>query len=94
MRAVVLASLVAFFATPTNAAMFCSEPSEPYCLDTLSNSDDEWAFNSCRSEVESFVDDTNRYTQCLADERNEAVKKANDAVERFNCKARRQGFCP
>jgi hypothetical protein len=75
---------------PTNAH-YCSEPTKPYCLDLDFQSDGD--FDNCRFEVESFVRSTSAYAQCLDDARNDAVRKANRAVEQFNCKARRESFC-
>lgn len=72
-------------------AHYCSEPIRPYCLDLDFQSEND--FDTCRFEVESFVRSTRAYTQCLDDARNDVVRKANRAVEQFNCKARRERFC-
>jgi len=76
------------------AIMFCSEPSKPYCLDAYGTFDDQWSFDQCRDEVQSFVDSVNRYVDCLGDEQREKTNDANEAVERFNCRASGNDFCP
>lgn len=72
-------------------AHYCSEPSKPFCLDMGFNSESD--FDMCRYEVESFVRSTNEYVRCLNEAGEDAIRKANRAVEQFNCKARRQSFC-
>ena len=86
--------LMAWDASPAKALTFCSRPRTPYCVDSFSTFDDEFAFQSCRTEVESFVRDTKRYAECLDEERADAARDANKAVKQFNCKARRETFCP
>jgi hypothetical protein len=93
--AVALAGLLGIVTThQVDAAMFCSEPSKPYCLDSFGDFSDQWEFEKCRSEVEGFVQKSKRYAECLSEARSDAVEKANTVVERFNCKARRERFCP
>ena len=93
----------------------CSEPSEPSCLMFNTGFEDEWAFNNCKSEVESYISNVEMYRSCLDDEANEkiseiqrlkgeindvreeqssAVAKANTVIERFNCYARGESYCP
>jgi hypothetical protein len=73
--------------------LFWTEPQEPYCIDSYGTFEDEWAFNSCRREVDSYVDEINRYVDCLNREQDEAIRKANEVIERFNCKANGGSFC-
>lgn len=90
--AVILAALLA--ATPASAQMFCSPPPQPYCIDTLGFSRDEFAFQSCRMDVERFQRQVREFVQCLDDERERAIRDLNRAIERFNCHARGESFCP
>lgn len=77
---------------------YCSEPSEPSCLSMLGLSPDEFAFDLCRSEVEAYIQSVKRYTECLIDEvqteTEEQNRKVNNAIERFNCYASGNDFCP
>ena len=88
-----LIAFAMFGAVPAFATMFCSEPSEPYCVDGNGYFDDESQFNSCKSEVEDYLSDVKTYTQCLTDESNDAVRKSNDIVEKFNCRAAGKSYC-
>lgn len=74
-------------------AYFCSEPSEPYCVDGSGYFDDQYEFDRCKSEVESYVSDVETYSQCLATQRNQAIEKANEVVEKFNCRAEGRSYC-
>lgn len=79
-------------ASPALAA-YCSEPSEPYCLDILDDASDRSDIESCRWEVESFVSDSQEYVRCLKQAADEAVEKSNDSITKYNCRARRESFC-
>jgi hypothetical protein len=84
-----LASLVPL---PASAFAFCSEPSEPSCVDGSGYFDDQDEFERCKSEVESYISDK-EYAECLANERNEAIDAANRIVEKFNCRAEGRSIC-
>ena len=64
---------------------YCDEPNPPWCLNNSLS--DRSSFNQCRSEVDSYVDRVNNYVDCLRDAQRSAIKRANDVVRRFNCKA-------
>jgi hypothetical protein len=97
----VLVAAIALAATAvvaTEAAGFglgsqpsCYEPDVPRCLGQ--SLDSEWAFNSCRSAMERYVDEVNDYVRCLDRAQDSAVRESNDAVRRFNCKAKGSTFC-
>lgn len=48
----------------------------------------------CGREVERYRAQVQRYLECLDVERITANRKANEVVERFNCKLRGGGLCP
>lgn len=61
---------------------------------------DEYDFNRCKQDVESFQDETNTYLECLQRDLDDAASQArrdseqaiseyNDAVEGFNRRAGR-----
>ncbi len=76
-----------------HAFLYCSEPTEPYCLDGSGYFDDRWAFDSCRNDVEQFVREAEDYVDCLEDEQSEVIDQANKAIERFNCRAEGGSYC-
>jgi len=91
--ATLVISLLPLAPSWSSAAAYCSEPSEPSCLASYFELTDELEFDLCRSSVQNFVTETEEYSRCLLEERNAAVERANDAVRKFNCKARREGIC-
>lgn len=88
MRLLLLAAaLAAPMCAPAQAAMFCSEPSSPYCADSYGAFSDEYAFRSCRSDMESYANEVNDYVECLGRASDEAIDEYNNAVESFNDRA-------
>ena len=87
--------LSAFQTTPVNAqaGYYCSEPSPPYCIDSYGTFDDEWSFNRCKNEVESYLSEVASFQNCLADWHSAAGDEADAAIEKFNCKAQGNSFC-
>jgi hypothetical protein len=81
------------FATLTTSAssaayfMYCDEPDPPYCADGYSEFEDQWEFQSCLSEMESYEDDVNEYVDCLRTNSSEAIDEYNDTVSDFNSQA-------
>ena len=77
---------------------YCSEPSEPSCVDMLGISRDEFSMSMCRSEIESYLSDIETYIDCrvgeLEDEQRQLRDDADRSIERFNCYARGEDFCP
>ncbi|MBB2678696.1 UNVERIFIED_ORG: hypothetical protein M2312_002199 [Rhizobium esperanzae] len=83
----------------SEAFAYCSEPSAPSCASSFGGFDDEWEFDRCKREMESYKDDVERFIGCNNDEAEAALRKArddnesatseyNDAVETFNRRAR------
>jgi hypothetical protein len=56
--------------------LFCTPPPKPYCVDGYGPFD-EWAFASCRSEVETYRSAIRTYIRCMNDEGDEATTSAN-----------------
>jgi hypothetical protein len=67
---------------------FCSQPRAPYCESSFGSFDDRYEFERCRREMEHYRDDVDRYVSCLRNDREQAVREYNDAVESFNRRAR------
>ena len=71
-------------------AYYCHEPSEPYCLNGITDFSDDWSFRSCRNDVERYETDMADYVEC---HRKAALEKTNNVIEKFNCKARGDSYC-
>ena len=71
-------------ALPCQASAFCFEPSEPYCANSYGPFDSRYEFDSCKREVESYLDDLRDYAICVA---REVQEKQNEAIENFNRRA-------
>lgn len=82
MKKILLASL--FLVLPSHTHAFCFEPSEPYCANTYGPFDSRYEFESCKREVESYLDELRDYAICIA---NEMQEKQEDAIDKFNRRA-------
>lgn len=79
---------------PSSAtAAYCSEPSEPYCVDGFGTYDSDFSFQSCRGDMDQFASETEDYIDCLRRAQQEAIDAYNESVERFNCHAGGSTFC-
>lgn len=82
--------LLSIIITQPVLAYYCSEPSEPYCLNGLTDFRDEWSFRRCKDEVEQYAKDMANWVEC---QQKEAIEKTNKVLEKFNCRARGDNFC-
>ena len=84
---------------PSLAHAYCSEPSAPSCATRFGAFDDEWEFDRCKRDMESYKSDVESYMSCRNDEAQQAINEANrdneragasysDAVSSFNRRAR------
>ena len=93
-----LIACLGMLGTTPAQSFYCSEPRQPSCIDAFGTFDNEWSFNSCRSDMERYVSDVARYAACLYEEAereaDDARSEANDAIERFNCRAQGGLICP
>lgn len=82
-----------------HAFAYCSKPSAPSCATRYGAFDDQWEFDRCKREIESFKDETESFMSCNNDEAQAAISNANsenqsasseysDAVSSFNRRAR------
>ena len=96
MRIVILLVSVFVGFTPAHQAMaYCSEPTPPTCADDLDmfGTSDQWEFDQCKDEIENFKSEIEEYVDCLKSEIDELIDAYNEQVRKYNCKARREGFC-
>jgi|GEM_PF-2383748 len=85
-------------AAPAHAGMnFCTEPTEPYCLSSLSLNLTELSFNTCKMQVKTYVSEIEEYKECLVRDAkmkiSEKTDEANAVIRKFNCIASGQSFC-
>ncbi len=87
----------AMSAEQVGAYGFCSVPREPSCVDMMGISKDEFTFQMCRNELESYRRQVQSYIRCLIDEvaseREDKTRKLNRAIDRFNCYAQGGSVC-
>lgn len=96
---ILLSATVALLASqPVAAYAYCSEPSAPYCSSQYGSFNDQWDFDRCKSEMESYQSDVEQFLSCnnrLAEEaiddarrkNNDASSAYSDAVDSFNRRA-------
>ncbi len=56
LKPLVLVALLSLVPT-SNALAYCSEPNTPSCASRYGEFDDEWEFDRCKREMESYKDD-------------------------------------
>jgi hypothetical protein len=88
---------VALSSGASEALAFCSQPSEPYCLNTPSSARDDFFAARCRADIESYVDASRRYVDFVlraarAEERDQQMK-VDAVLQRLACQSRGERFC-
>jgi hypothetical protein len=83
---------------PARADMnFCTEPTEPYCLSSLSLNLTDMSFNTCKMQVKTYLSEVDEYKECLVRDTKLKVSQqtveANKVISKFNCIASGQSFC-
>lgn len=66
----------------------CFEPTEPRCVNWDFNS--QYDFENCQRQVRRYLQELQEYAQCVA---NEIVKKQNEVIMKFNCRASGESYC-
>jgi len=72
----------------------CSKPTPPHCVRNSYTYEDDMNFQNCRSDLERYLDNVERYRECLIDKASAVRSEANQTVEEFNCRADGHEFCP
>ncbi len=85
--------LLTFLTPPAMAQGYCYRPSVPYCITSYSTYTDDFAFQSCRRNLQNYLSDVSSYVQCLQRLANDVNQEADDAVRRFNCRAAGNTIC-
>jgi hypothetical protein len=68
-------------------------PTVPNCLTYLGISNDEYAFDMCRNDLERYRSSMRDYLKCLNSEADEAIDELNKSISKFNCYARNESIC-
>ena len=90
--AVVLTLLLS--APSPQAAIFCSEPVEPFCVESDTTFEDQLGIKRCRGEVDEYVGGLEGYVECLAAQQKEIRGRGDAIKERFECRASGKAGCP
>lgn len=85
------AGMVAFVPAAAQA-LWCSEPSQPYCIDDYDGFT-RTEFDSCRYDVEAYLRDVRQYVECLQEEQQKVSGEADEVIENFNCLASGESYC-
>jgi len=81
--------LLVALAVQTSAVLAeCVEPVAPSCVDGSVLFSNQQEFEQCRQAVEAFRGETKEYLLCLKSQVGGALDHFNDAVDRFNQRAR------
>lgn len=74
------------------SAFYCSEPTAPSCASRYGSFDDEWEFERCKREMDSYKDEVESYIDCnnqqARRENDDAISNYSSAVDSFNRRAR------
>ena len=69
----------------------CFQPSVPFCVTSRFTYESDFSFRSCKTEMELHLSSVRDYQRCIHDQARNAAKRANEAVEYFNCMAKTAG---
>lgn len=85
-KVVLVAAIIGISVQSSQA--YCSKPDAPYCTAKYGKFDDQYEFDRCKSEIESYKSDVESYLSCQRGENQRAIEEYNEAVESFNRRAR------
>lgn len=88
-----LAGAILLVGSPANAAPYCNRPDPPSCVSMMSINLDEFSFNSCRRDVQSYRDEIEDYKRCLQNDLADAIDEYSSTVRKFNCYAKGETYC-
>ena len=77
----VLLPLLLVLLFPSGGAAFCFEPSEPFCIRGFSEFSSQTEYDSCKRDLEFYLDELSDYARCLA---RDIEDKQEKAIDEFN----------
>lgn len=83
MRSVILLA-VAALVSPLDALAYCSEPSAPNCASRYGSFDDEWDFDRCKRDMETYKSEVEDFIQCNNDEIRRAQQASEEAASEYS----------
>ena len=63
------------------AQAYCPEPAPPYCVNGYGGFSDQWEFDGCRRDVETFGRETEDYIHCLQEELRLETQRLSDEAQ-------------
>lgn len=81
-------SFAALIASMESALAYCSKPDTPYCATRYGKFDNQYDFDRCKREMESYRIDVDSFLSCQRRESQQAIDEYNEAVNSFNRRAR------
>lgn len=92
MRLLLSATLAMLTSIPVSAYAYCSEPSAPYCATRYGSFDDQWDFDRCKREMESYQSEIEEFMGCnnreARSKNDQASSEYSDTIDSFNRRAR------
>lgn len=73
--------------------IMCSRPLAPTCMDFDGTFQDASATARCREEIARYRRDMETYLACLQDEAASALKRVDEALATFECRAQGRTDC-
>ncbi len=83
-RQFILVNMLSFLLLFPSIAVACSPPDMPQCISGAGGINTPPDYNICRSKIERYQNEGNRYLQCLFDDLNRAADEANRASQDYN----------
>lgn len=71
----------------------CHAPDEPYCITGYGTFESDYSFNTCKSDLENYRTEVEDFLSCQKRAANELIDEYNEAVRKFNCRAKGQSYC-
>lgn len=75
------------------AAVYCSEPVTPFCVNRTAIYEDDSAAQTCGEEIREFAEGMSEYIECLGRMAEEARARVDELRERHECMAAGRDGC-
>lgn len=93
--AVYAAALIVVRTPPALAQFFhCLTPQTPSCVTWSMRFEDDFAIESCRRDMQTYQRHVDEYRRCVTESANSVREQFDRDMRRFECRARRESFCP
>ena len=65
------------------ALAYCSKPDAPYCASRYTKFDDEYEFDRCKREMQSYRSDVEDFVSCIKRKTEELTRQGNEAIDDY-----------